>query len=247
MTTEEKKDPTEINKVDTKQYLELQDERDRIKEAHQSLQGKVAELESITKKFDGVDLDRLMANNEAYQRMLDKEAEGSGDESKLQERIDAAIASARQEHDAALGKERERAEKFESLYTEMAITREVMTKLNPHILDAEDVHEFFEAKVKESFALDEDGKVYVKNKDGEKRFKDGGSTPFSAEDWVTEVVAKFPSFAKSKTKSGTMRPGETASRNGTTHRTKTPPPGLSRQGLTDWYRNNPDAKPPTLN
>ena len=241
----DKKDPTDINNVSADDHSKVVQERDRLKGAHERLQGEIATLKAQYSKFENVDLEKLLANNEAYQRMLDREAEGTGDESKLQERIDAAVGVVREENLGALTKEKERADNFEKLYKDLAITRTVMNKLAPHIIDQEDAFEFFETLVKKSFSIDENGKLFVKNQDGEKRYKDGTSIEFSEEDWIKEVIEKFPSLAKDKQKSGTKEPGENSSGRPTV-RTKTPPPGLSGADLVAWYAANKDAKAPSL-
>lgn len=245
---DKEKDPTEINKVDSTKHAEVVQELERTREAHQNLQGKFTDMQKQIEKFENVDLEKLMANNEAYQRMLDKKAEESGDEESFKERLEAKLSEVRAENQSALEKLESTAKTYKQKYEELAITDSVMAKLAPEILDSEDVHVFFKQMVRQEFGIDDNGELFVKDKEGAPLYKDGTNVKLSVDEWVKAKIEKFPSLAKSKNKNGTRQPGENRG-DVVNKRTLTPPASImnNKAALTEWYKQNRgDAKAPSL-
>jgi hypothetical protein len=241
-----KKEPAKgTDAVDMNKYSEVVQERDRLKESHQNAIGRITSLEKAAEKFEGVNLEKLIANNEAYERMLDEKAEKDGDEASFQERLDNKLNAAREENQKALDKAHAERDEWKSKHDELAIIDKTMAMITPHIIDGEDAAEFFKYHVRKCIGVDEQG-LFVKDAEGNPKLKDGGSERESVEDWCTAIIKRNPPLAKDKQKSGTRRAGDNST-NATAARTKTPPPGLNGRALTQWYRENPDARPPTLN
>lgn len=178
-----------------------------LKEAHQTMQGRLADMEA---RFKGVDLDAISREREELAELRKNKAQESPED------LDAWKEQETQRIESIYKEKLEAAEtSVESLTRErkeLRVTNAAMSKMSESF--TEDGRMLLKPLI-ERHADYENDTIVIKDNDGEvRRSKSKPSENMSLDEFIEELKEGYPSTVKSKFRSGDKMPAETGGRAG---------------------------------
>lgn len=232
--------------VSIEEHSKVQQELQRITERAQRFEGKFTDLEKQFEKFQGVNLDELRANNEAYQRLQKEKATGSASEQDFEAVWKDRETSLITQNQQKLEELNSELQKKSSMIHEMTVVDKAMGELASRFRS--DTHEFVKDIVRKSCDIDETGQIFIKGADGKAQYINGGSQRLSVEEFGKQLTEKYPSFAVDNSIAGTRGSGET--KNGHTSSGARSLPNdfntYSQEQKVQFFTENPGVVPPML-
>ena len=181
--------------VDKAEFDKLQSKYDNVR----------AQVEDLTRRFKGIDPDKVKAD-EAALLQLQKEGAG-GDQKKIDELLAAREAALRKDLAGEIDSHKTRAANAEKALKELTVTDKVFTLGASRFVDqaADD----FKGWVRQYGDLNDDGQIVFKDENGKVRYSPKNpSALMSADEFIDWVIEKKPHWAKPTQPSGTKEPGQ---------------------------------------